>query len=477
MHPTLTRFASTLPWYLVLAAATATAAPPSYRRVLERTAGMVNSDRAYSLVQARGLDLVNVMWEDTGRYYGSSVGPNISDVTIQVLERRQVGGRERLRTYLMPVIRYPNYSDKTGDVPIDRISLLVGNEDGQSLRPVLLEDFLSDLRAHLSTPDSWKGERRSLLAKRDSHVLVSAQAAFLPIPANGGATFNPVVFNYQSGRKNPAVLTILATREGTSVTVIDNHRDAFDAGGVWGQRLFFNQGGKRASFTGERQSDFVENGGDMTSPSPTIGDEAGLNMVMLIQVPLKHRAPRPMVAYGGIATKSGDGLGSGGGNLKSGAQERQRSDVENAVIGHGDLDGPFTEIDGLPIERDTRFPIRVTVQFYKATSNGVLSRADVKQVKEQIRRVYKEADYVGSLVTQGYTGRPTEWDGDHREPAGWWDGFWQHYQAETGLTAEATDRILSERVYPRWVAVGGRSCPPDDPARWLCVPAQTSPAD
>ena len=62
---------------------------------------------------------------------------------------------------------------------------------------------------------------------------------FLPIPKSGVATFNPVLFNYQSYPGDPAVLTILATREGTSTTIIDNQRDGFGAGRTWGQRLFF----------------------------------------------------------------------------------------------------------------------------------------------------------------------------------------------------------------------------------------------
>ncbi len=45
----------------------------------------------------------------------------------------------------------------------------------------------------------------------------------------------------QSAPTNPAVLTVLATRESASVTVIDNQRDGFKAGHTWGQRLFFNQ--------------------------------------------------------------------------------------------------------------------------------------------------------------------------------------------------------------------------------------------
>jgi hypothetical protein len=35
-------------------------------------------------VNRTGLQLLNVLWEDTGRWEGSSVGPNISDVTIEV---------------------------------------------------------------------------------------------------------------------------------------------------------------------------------------------------------------------------------------------------------------------------------------------------------------------------------------------------------------------------------------------------------
>src|SRR6185503_13655691 len=92
--------------------------------------------------------------------------------------------------------------------------------------------------------------------KRDSSVLVSAQAAFLPVPQQGQAEFNPVLFNYQSYQGDPAVLVIVATREGTSATIIDNTRDSFQSGFSWGQQLFFNQNGQRAGFTGERLSDF-----------------------------------------------------------------------------------------------------------------------------------------------------------------------------------------------------------------------------
>jgi hypothetical protein len=83
------------------------------------------------------------------------------------------------------------------------------------------------------------------------------------------------------------------------------------------------------------------------------------------------------------------------------------SDVEEAVIGHGKVEGPFTEIDGLEIEPDDSYPTRVTVQFYNATSNGVVSEQDMRDIADQINKVCQQADYVGSLVVEGPRGRPT----------------------------------------------------------------------
>lgn len=422
---------------------------PTYHSVLTQTVGMVADAEAQRLAAERGLNIVNVTWEDTGRYKGSSVGPNISDMTIQIQDKDPASGHNRL--HLMPVIRFPNFDDKTGDVPLDKFSLLVGNEDGKSLRRVTLKQFLGNIRAYLNDPSSWKGDETSLLAERDTHALVSAQAAFLPIPKSGEATFNPVLFNYQSYEGDPAVLTILATREGTSVTIIDNKRDGFEAGGVWGQRLFFNQDGQRASLTGTRLSDFklAPNGepGSSNEPTPTAGSEEGLNMVLLIQVPLKQKNPMRFDVY--------DEAESGVVYSDAPTARRSESDVENAVIGHGALEGPFTEIDGLQIERDERFPVRVTVQFYKATSNGAVSATDLDQIKEQIDRVYADADYVGSLVTQGDTGRPTEYDGPKEEPPNWWDVFWLRHTQNLGMSQSEIEWVLRSVYSPGWIARPG----------------------
>ncbi len=387
-----------------------------YRQVIDQTKAMVRDPIARRLASALELNVVNVTWEDTGRFFDSAVGPNISDLTIQVQQVDPATGRTQL--HLMPVIRHPNFSDLTADVPIDQFYLRVGNERGEALRSVTLRELLGDLRSYLHNPDSWAGDLDSLLAPRDTHVLVSAQACFLPIPQRGLATFNPVLFNYQSYPENPAVLTIIATQEGTSITIIDNQRDGFSDGRLWGQRLFFNRNGERASFTGQRLSDFrpappstpLEPG---TRPAV---DATGLNMVLLIQVPLKYELEDfPFVMAAPPVPLSAPDL----------SQRDRASNVEPAVISHGPVEGPFTEIDGLAIERDPDYPIRVTVQFYKATSNGVVTPGDMAAIRQEIDRVYADGDYVGSLVLDRPGDRPTAHAGPTQEPPDWWERFWQ----------------------------------------------------
>jgi hypothetical protein len=406
-----------------------------YERAIALTEAMVSNPQAQSLAQRYGLNILNITWEDTGRYKGSAVGPNISDMTIQVGRKDPRTGE--FRVTCMPVIRFPNFSDKTCDLDPRDFTLLVGNQRGGDLKRISLYDFLENPTAYLSNPDSWRGKKRTLLAPRDTRVLVSAQACFLPVPKQGLATFNPVVFNYQSVAGDPAVLTVLATREGTSVTVIDNKRDAFETGGVWGQRLFHNANGQRASLTGQRLSDYqaqnANKGQTQTDPSVKPEADPGLNMVLLIQIPLKQKRPmrfeQEMLF---AASPSAPGMS---------LEERSFSDVENAVIGHGEMEGPFTEIDNLKIKRDDRFPVRVTVQFYKATSNGIVSETDLKEIHDQIQKVYARSEYVGSLVTQGETGRITEYDGVKVQPPDWWDRFLERHQQNTG---ESRDVALAK---------------------------------
>jgi len=396
-----------------------------YVQAIRRTAEMVSDAGAQRLASAKGLQVLNLTWEDTGRFKDSAVGPNISDMTIQV-EAKDASGRASIAR-AMPVIRTPNFSDTSTDIDPRDFTLLVGNQRGHRLQRVSLHDFLEAPTNFLTRPSSWLGPHTQLLMPRDSKVLVSAQACFLPVPKDGIATFNPVLFNYQSVSGDPAVLTILATREGTSTTIIDNKRDAFADGGAWGQRLFHNNNGMRASLTGQRESDYnagqADHGGSVASP--------GMSMVLLIQVPLKQKHPMNM---GGMAEYAAPTATTG--YAKKDSVQRGQSDVESAVIGHAAEEGPFTEIDNQMIERDDRYPVRVTVQFYKATSNGIVSEGDMNEIKRQIDSVYSHGDIVGSLVTQGETGRPTEYVGCKIQPHDWWQRFWERNYENAGNTRD-----------------------------------------
>ncbi|MDH5680084.1 MAG: hypothetical protein OEZ36_00735 [Spirochaetota bacterium] len=409
----------------------------TYQKAINLTKQMVRNSRARKLASKFGLNIMNITWEDTGRYKNSAVGPNISDMTIQVgFEEPKT---QRFLIHTMPVIRFPNYSDKTADIDPREFTLLVGNEKGKSLKRISLYDFLENPKKYLSKPGSWTGKRQTLLAKRDTKVLVSAQACFLPVPKKGKATFNPVLFNYQSRKGDPAVLTILATRQGTSVTVIDNVRDAYKTGSLWGQRLFFNKNGQRASLTGQRLSDFKTTTEYKTATKGKNRPDVGLNMVLLIQVPLKQKKPM-RISNSSFPNDSSDGFIF---SLKR-SKAKPKSNVEAAVIGHGKVEGPFTEMDNLDIERDSRFPIRVTVQFYKATSNGVVSYNDMAAIKGDIDKVYAKGSVVGSLVVGGDTGRVTEYEGVKVQPANWWESFWQNYEQNTGINRQVAISRLKE---------------------------------
>ena len=365
----------------------------AFHQTISNVESMVWDDQVQRMVADEGLVAVNVTWEDTGRSKGSVWGPNISDMTIGV---RDTSGA----LHPMPVIRFDNYNDLTADLDPDDFWLRVGNERGGHLEAESLSHVLKNVREYLHDPHSWRGSRSSLWASRDSHVLVSAQACFLPIPRSGEATFTPVLYNYQSYPGNPAVATIVATREGTSIQVVEND------GGYLSEVLYFNDDGERAPFTATRLSDFRASGGDRTTPGWAATEDAGLDVVLIIQVPLKQREEQRSFWSGYSGYEMEDAPMAAAPMAESKAM---RSDVEVAVIGHGETEGPYKELNRLDIERDARYPVRVTVQFYKATSNGVVNASDIAEIRDQIDRVYDNGDWVGSLVTGGYTGRPTEW--------------------------------------------------------------------
>ena len=59
-----------------------------YLQTVGRVRDMIFDSDLQERVSRRGLGLMNVNWEDTGRAQGSVLGPNISDLTLQVRHAR-----------------------------------------------------------------------------------------------------------------------------------------------------------------------------------------------------------------------------------------------------------------------------------------------------------------------------------------------------------------------------------------------------
>merc|ERR1712141_898853 len=82
----------------------------------------------------------------------------------------------------------------------------------------------------------------------------------------------------------------------------------------------------------------------------------------------------------------------------------------------GDKQLQFDELRGLldsvkdyKLERNEQYPVRVTLQYYKATSNGVVDKEIMDDIVKQLEQSQKQADFMGSLVTEYDPKRPTEW--------------------------------------------------------------------
>jgi hypothetical protein len=78
----------------------------SFQTAIAKVVNMTSDLALRDRIDALGLNLVNVMWEDTARTPGSVWGDNISDMTLQVRHPDLPDRKE-----LLPVIRYPNFTE------------------------------------------------------------------------------------------------------------------------------------------------------------------------------------------------------------------------------------------------------------------------------------------------------------------------------------------------------------------------------
>jgi hypothetical protein len=377
------------------------------------------------LANAYGLKIQTVSWEDTARNKGSCWGPNISDLTLMV------------ENTPMNMIRKPNFSDITADIPHTNFTVTVGNETNSgNLTRIPLKEYVQDITKYNEIEGDNKIE---LWDERDDSLLISAQCCLLP--SNDTTTheteFCPRMYNYQS-----AVLVIVSTSQGTSSCILSNR-----------ENLYFNRNGRKVSYLAKRlKQDRKERGvaleGKMTS------EEEDRNAIIIYQIPLKQRDIRCSTFGGNPWMVSGCNFGSiplsgslticGGTSIGGPVYcETSISDCEEAFdcipslsynsstflsypntvrlkkrsksLGLDDAmlqvsekdQGKFEKLDSSKLIRDTRFPIRVTYQFYKVTDTTILNESDFEFISNKINNIYNKAKDKGSLVLNK-TDRPTE---------------------------------------------------------------------
>merc|ERR1712048_705740 len=74
-----------------------------------------------------------------------------------------------------------------------------------------------------------------------------------------------------------------------------------------------------------------------------------------------------------------------------------------------ELRGILKTVKDYKLERNEDYPVRVTLQYYKATDNGAVNKEIMDDIVKQLEASQKQADFMGSLVTEYDPNRPTEW--------------------------------------------------------------------
>lgn len=349
------------------------------RSFVNTIASITGNSAVASKLNLYNLRAHSVAWEDTSRNKNSCWGSNISDLTLKV---------EGIR---MPLIKAENFTDVTADIPVDKLpKLVVGNESGSQTSLVSLSEYLANFETYCGVAT---GEKMSLYHERDSNILTSAQACVLPITV-GKCEFVVDLYNYQSNHDEPAVLVVMATAYGTSAQVV--------CGG--NTILYFNDNKTSRLFKAERMAQRRTVLG-ISATGPMTTEEKALNGIYIYQIPLKVRTrPIPVKESAWVPL-------SGPGECYFSCAEPNSLGMDRAILSLGSEQGPYKGIlqtNGSPhkLVRDTERPIRLTVQFYLCTDTVNMTDGNVKEIADQIRRIYDQGLNESSLVVDGITTHP-----------------------------------------------------------------------
>jgi len=268
-----------------------------------------------------------------------------------------------------------------------------------------LKTYLKNFHKYCNTTDSLP---LNLWCDRDNDVLTSAQACVLPT-VNGKVEFAVDLYNYQSPTE-PAVLVIMATAYGTSAQVVCGGNTV----------LYFNANQTSRTFKAERLTVHRINQGKSTDGPMTL-EEKALNGIYIFQVPLKieHKARsyssmymmRGCASLQSFGSKNESAMNDYDDDVEFSMFDEKSKGMERAILSLGEEKGPYKGIlnnEGTPYKlvRDTDRPIRLTVQFYMCSDTADITNGNVKEISEQIRKIYNEGLNEGSLVVDHPVPKP-----------------------------------------------------------------------
>ena len=361
---------------------------PESKEYLAYMVSNIADDRKLNELAANNrLTINNITWEDTSRWKDSALGSNITDQSLTVSGQNCT---------LMPVIRRSNFMDITCDMDIDNFSVMVGNESGKALTKISLQQYLQNIGMYTG---DFKVE--SVYDPRDKAILTSSQFCVLPLK-NGKVNFGVQLFNYQSDEDNSALLTIVASKEGTSTQIITKRQ----------QILYFNQNGKAHDFSATRLSEDRRNRGVSTSGNMS-QDEQERNCLIILHVPLVvPERPRRSYAFASIKVSMAKSMASVESKSMLPAPSAPLG-LEEGMLSVGEEKGDFRGLRGergqfLKVERDRSKPIRAVLQFYMLTDTDRFKESAFKFMSDKIDQVCSSGMNMGSLVVSGPTTRPTE---------------------------------------------------------------------
>ena len=324
---------------------------------------------ALAALKAAGLAPKTISWDDAARNENSCFGPCITDVTL----RTKGGACEQM-------VRPDNFTDKTSDLPADKLRLL------HKGKAHTLKEFLDTIQPGLWQP-------------RDEVVLARAQCCFLPL--NGRESVDFAVSAYSYNRNS---LIVVASAFGTSVYRADGTT----------QQLLLDIDGESHYYRAAKMVD-KQSGKVVRNFAGMSAQQKQENALYIYQVPIetkfRSRGGGGGGYFGGVSSQleSCDALSESEEECGDGflfdtdmPKSRGRGAVDRGAVARLDVGsrvGRMPELNMEALKRDPRYPITLTIQYYRI-SDGPVSEAAARDVVAKLNGLEAASVATGSLVVE-----------------------------------------------------------------------------